>query len=46
MKLKNVILSVSIFMALGVNAAESNLKVSPISYDLTVLEKNKRVISA
>ncbi|RAS66437.1 alginate lyase [Vibrio diazotrophicus] len=41
MKLKNVILSVSIFMALGVNAAESNLKVSPISYDLTVLEKNK-----
>ncbi|MEH0675300.1 alginate lyase family protein [Vibrio scophthalmi] len=41
MKLKNVILSASILMSFGLHASDSSLVVSPISYDLVALEKNK-----
>lgn len=42
MKLKNLILSLYILVPFGINAADTNLILSPISYDLVTMEKNKK----
>ncbi len=46
MKIQNIILCLSILAPIGVNAANVDLKVSPISYDLVALEKNKNNLDA
>ncbi len=42
MKLNNLILSLSILVPFGINASDTNIILSPISYDLVTMEKNKK----